>query len=94
MLQNKYFNRSYLVIGKSQSFGIIRDYLFRLAYFQFVQNGLGEIQIEVIWKKKIRLNILNKGETNVKVLWCPHQFIFFFFFFDHQLLSEPSQIIW
>ena len=40
-------------------------------FFWFCLNSLGETQIEVIWKKKICMRISNKGETNVKVVWCP-----------------------
>ena len=37
--------------------------------------GLEETQSESIWKKKIGMMISNKGETNVKVVWCSHQLI-------------------
>ena len=38
---------------------------------------LGETQIEVIWMKKIGMMISMKGETTVKVVWWPYQFIIY-----------------
>ena len=42
---------------------------------RFSQKSLDETQIELIYKNKIIIMISNKGETNVKVMWCPHKLI-------------------
>ena len=56
------------------------DYLIRLSvfwpFFGFLKTAWEkQTQIEVIWKRKIGMMISNKGETNVKVVWGPHQLI-------------------
>ena len=52
-----------------------REYLISRNLF-WLKTTWGETQFKVIWKMKIGMMISDKGETNVKVVWCPQPLIY------------------
>ena len=53
---------------------------------------LGETQSKVIWMEKISTMFSNKGEINVKFVWCSHQLILFnISLLSLQLISKKTR---